>query len=359
MAQTLIRGSTQILDGSIPWAKMASGAIIPTSSLADGANFVKRDGSVALTAAFAGGGQVYNNMGSPLVGTDGANKNYVDSAINGLAIRRARMVFTTNIALSGLQNTDGLTASAGDRAFLTGQSTPAQNGLWLQAVGAWTRPGDWAAASSQKSTQVFVEEGTTYHDTKWIIATDGITVDTTSVTATQDQSGITYTNGNGLSLTGNSFAVKLAAAGGLAFDGSFNIGVTPNGTSLNVSAAGVKVADGTAGQIMLATPGAAFTTMSGDVTITSAGVTAVNNVAGTGFMKYTNYVANETVGGTINGTNTAFTLATAPAVASLDLKLNGVTLEPGAGNDYTISGTAITMLFAPVTGDKLRAFYFK
>jgi hypothetical protein len=32
-------------------------------------------------------------------------------------------------------------------------------------------------------------------------------------------------------------------------------------------------------------------------------------------------------------------------------------MEPGTGNDYTISGKTITMLFAPQSGDKLRAYY--
>ena len=37
--------------------------------------------------------------------------------------------------------------------------------------------------------------------------------------------------------------------------------------------------------------------------------------------------------------------------------LNGQLLDAGGGNDYTISGTSITMLSAPITGDKLRATY--
>jgi hypothetical protein len=34
-------------------------------------------------------------------------------------------------------------------------------------------------------------------------------------------------------------------------------------------------------------------------------------------------------------------------------------LEPGAGNDYTISGGTITMLSAPATGDRLKVNYYK
>lgn len=65
---------------------------------------------------------------------------------------------------------------------------------------------------------------------------------------------------------------------------------------------------------------------------------------------------NETPTGTINGINVTFTLAHTP-LSWIQLYLNGVILEPGAGNDYTLSGSTVTMLFAPATGDKLRVYY--
>jgi hypothetical protein len=39
--------------------------------------------------------------------------------------------------------------------------------------------------------------------------------------------------------------------------------------------------------------------------------------------------------------------------------LNGLLQEPGAGNDYTISGAAITYLTAPLANDKIRVSYLK
>jgi len=65
----------------------------------------------------------------------------------------------------------------------------------------------------------------------------------------------------------------------------------------------------------------------------------------------------ETPSGSVNGSNTAFTLANTPAGSKVMLFLNGLFLEPG-GADYSLSGTSITMATAPVTGDVLRAFYF-
>lgn len=66
---------------------------------------------------------------------------------------------------------------------------------------------------------------------------------------------------------------------------------------------------------------------------------------------------NEVPSGTINGSNTSFTLAATPATGSLRLYKNGVRLKPGASNDYTISGATITMATAPATGTLLLADY--
>lgn len=90
------------------------------------------------------------------------------------------------------------------------------------------------------------------------------------------------------------------------------------------------------------------------VTITNGGGTIT--IAASGFTS-SNWVTNEIVSGSINGSNTAYTIAFTPQ-GGIVLAYNGQILTPGAGNDYTISGTAITMLFAPVAG-VLTATYFK
>jgi hypothetical protein len=47
-------------------------------------------------------------------------------------------------SLSGLLVIDGYQTVAGDRVLLTAQSTASQNGVWVAASGAWTRPADFA-----------------------------------------------------------------------------------------------------------------------------------------------------------------------------------------------------------------------
>jgi hypothetical protein len=69
-----------------------------------------------------------------------------------------------------------------------------------------------------------------------------------------------------------------------------------------------------------------------------------------------NWSINETPSGAINGTNVAFTLAHTPA-GQIMLYLNGQYMTAGAGEDYTISGSTITMAAAPIVGDKIRSNY--
>jgi len=65
----------------------------------------------------------------------------------------------------------------------------------------------------------------------------------------------------------------------------------------------------------------------------------------------------ETPSGTINGSNTSFTLAHTPSpAAGLQLYKNGQQLIAG-GADYSLSSATITMTTAPTTGDVLIAFY--
>lgn len=69
-------------------------------------------------------------------------------------------------------------------------------------------------------------------------------------------------------------------------------------------------------------------------------------------------VVDETPGGSINSSNTAFTTANNYVGGTLAVYLNGVRQEEGAGNDFTEGGTnTFTMLTAPETGDKIIVDY--
>jgi hypothetical protein len=68
-------------------------------------------------------------------------------------------------------------------------------------------------------------------------------------------------------------------------------------------------------------------------------------------------VTRETPAGTKNGSNATFTLAHTPIVGSEMVYMNGLLLNHGVGNDYTISGATITMLIIPISTDILLANY--
>ncbi|MFA5409790.1 MAG: hypothetical protein WC343_13545 [Bacilli bacterium] len=66
---------------------------------------------------------------------------------------------------------------------------------------------------------------------------------------------------------------------------------------------------------------------------------------------------NEVPSGTINGVNVTFTILNTPIGGQIMLYLNGQYMTAGAGEDYTISGSTITMAAPLIPGDKIRTNY--
>lgn len=274
MPETTIAGR-QIRDGAITNTKVAAGAAIDTSKLADGANFIKKDGTVAMTGNLDFGNQKGVNVATPTNNGDAANKSYVDTLINGLPsayrYRNVHAATTGNINLSnpGTAVFDGHTLVTGDRVLVWQQSTQSQNGIYVfdTSSTALTRASDSDAWDELVGTLVYVDQGTTYGEARFFCtANTGGTLGSTAVTYVQDGSGTLATS---------------------------------------------------------------------------------------------NFVTEETPSGSINGSNTAFTLANTPTAGTLKLYLNGLRLKSGAGNDYTLSTATITMTTAPVSGDVLLADYMK
>ena len=268
----------QIADGAIDNAKIQAGAGIETSKLADGANFIKKDGSVAFTGNQSMGGNLLTNVATPSAGTDAANKNYIDTAISNLnslfdAKGSAKVATTSNgvlaTAYANGQSIDGVTLTTGDRILLKNQTSQSENGLYtVNASGAPTRATDMDVWTEVPGAFVAVEEGTANADTIWLCTSNqGGTLGSTAITFQQ-----------------------------------------------------------------------------------------IPTTAG---LSNTNFVDKEIPSGAINGSNTAYTLANTPVAGSEHVYLNGMLIESGAGNDYTISGANITLLSAPLTGEKLRVTYRK
>ncbi len=195
MAETTI-SSKQIRDAAITNAKIAAGAGIDSSKLADGANFTKKDGSVAYTGNQSMGNNKITSMANGTVSTDGVNKGQLDAAIGALnsayKYRNVRAVATTNISTSSAPSSiDGVTLTSGDQVLLTGQTTQSQNGLYdfSSAGAALSRSADSDSWAEIIGALVSVNEGTTYADSRWFCtANSGGTLNTTAITYTQDVS---------------------------------------------------------------------------------------------------------------------------------------------------------------------------
>ncbi len=195
----------QIADSAITDAKVAAGANIASSKLADGANFIKKDGSVAFTGAQSMGGNGITNLATPSGNNDAANKGYVDSQVAGLnsifdSKPSAKAATTGNINLSnpGTASFDGITLSNGDILFVRAQSAPAENGLYTfnGSGSALTRISQMDAWAEIPGALFTVEEGSTYADTVWFCTSNqGGTLGTTAVTFVQvNAAGLTASN---------------------------------------------------------------------------------------------------------------------------------------------------------------------
>ena len=197
----------QIADGAINDAKVQAGANIATSKLAEGADFIKKDGSVAMTGALNMGSQLITNVLTPSAGTDAANKNYVDTAITGVTalftskgtVRVATTADgTLSTAYANGQTVDGITLVTGDRILLKNQTAQAENGVYtVNASGAPTRSTDMDVWNEVPGAWVTVQQGTTNADTTWLSTADqGGTLNTTSITWTNPitSGGLTSAN---------------------------------------------------------------------------------------------------------------------------------------------------------------------
>jgi hypothetical protein len=292
---------------------------------------------------------------TPSGNTDIANKGYVDSVAQGLDVKASCVYSTTNnITLSGLGTQAGgdwaSSLTAGDRVLVKNQSSSQFNGIYLASASGWTRSADMNVWAEVPSAFTFIESGTTLADTGWVCtANQGGTIDVTAMPWSQFSGAGTYLAGDGLQLIGNTFSVKA------------------NGTTLDVSASGVKISDTYAGQTSITTLGTIATGTWNATTI------AVNK-GGTGLTSYTVgdliYASGPTTLSPLNDAATGNALisgglATAPTWGKIGLTThvsgtlpiaNGgtnATATPTAGAVAYGTGTAYAFTNAGTTGQVL------
>jgi hypothetical protein len=196
----------QIADGAINDAKVAAGAGIVSSKLADGANFIKKDGTVTMTGTLNMGTQLISSLQTPSASTDAATKGYVDTQISNLnslfdSKGSAVAASTGNILVSnpGTAVFDTITLATNDRLFLRAQTAPAENGIYVFGGSgvALVRVTDMDVWAEIPGAFFAVEKGAVYADSIWLCTADGGgTLGTTAITFQQipTSAGLNNTN---------------------------------------------------------------------------------------------------------------------------------------------------------------------
>jgi hypothetical protein len=200
--------------------------------------------------------------------------------------------------------------------------------------------------------------------TQTVVLPDATTLVTGHTYAISNQStGVVTVNMNGGSLlrtvpANTSATVTLLTNGTAA--GTWDPGTTAAAAGGTVSTVSVATANGFAGTVTNPTTTPAITLTTSVTGVLKGNGTAISAATvGTDYLAPSSLVTRETPSGTVNGSTTTFTLANTPISGTECVFLNGVLQEPGAGNDYTISGATITYLTAPITGDRIRVNYQK
>lgn len=164
--------------------KLLQGNSVPLSKLLSSelATILRRDGSVAMTGPLDLGGQRATNAGAP---TSASDLVRLQDMYNLPWKEKVKCATTGNINLATIGTgtaIDGITVVAGDRVLVWKQTAGAENGIYIVAVGAWTRAADADSATELRGMFVQVEQGTTLADHRFALTTDNITVGTTALT---------------------------------------------------------------------------------------------------------------------------------------------------------------------------------
>jgi hypothetical protein len=287
------------------------------------------------------GNNKITNLKTPTADGDAANKYYVDNAIAGLDWKEAvHLLSTTNVALTGTSGTlviDGHAAldntDAGYRLLLIGQSTSANNGIYVYADNGTTytltRASDADVYTELLGASVFVSEGTAYGKTSWIQSNHYLTSFSGQDWVQFSGSG-TYVAGAGLALDGNIFNVGTVSTARIVVNAD------------NIDLATVAQTNSTASD-QTAFINAVSVDSYGRVTGVSTAAHAVAGTAAAGIASFAD--ANFTVGttGAVTAKGITLTAGTGITLSTTSVNLGGVLTVTNAGVTSLTAGTGVSV----------------
>jgi hypothetical protein len=179
-------------------------------------------------------GAKISNVATPVASTDAATKGYVDAATEGLHIHAPCAAATPNtlatitsgtitynngtsgvgatLTTTGTYTTiDGVNiATVGTRVLVKNEANAAHNGIYVySSATVLTRASDFDTPTEMAGGDfTFVQNGTLYNDTGWVMTDPVTTVGTSNVNFVQFSGAGTYTAGTGLTLNGTEFSIS-------------------------------------------------------------------------------------------------------------------------------------------------------
>jgi hypothetical protein len=299
----------------------------PTNPNLDGVSITNstiNSSTVGLTTPAAAQFTTASQQNQPVGNNDLTTKLYVDSLALGISWKQPVNAATTaNITLSGAQTIDAVSVVAGDRVLVKDQTAQADNGIYVAAVGAWSRSPDADTYDEMISALVFVESGGQAGGAFYCPIQPGGTLGVTAITWNNFSVGGVYFAGTGLTLSGGdtfnitNTAVTAGSYGSGSAVGTFTVnaqGQLTAAADTNIAIAATQITSGTIDSARL----------SG----TYSGITGVGTL--------TNLTVSNPITGSITGNAGTATTATTATSATTATNIAGgaaasIPVQTGAG----------------------------
>lgn len=314
--------------------------------------------------------KVISNVATPVASTDAATKGYVDAAVEGLHIHAPCAAATPNtlatissgtvtynngssgvgatLTTTGTYATiDGVNiATVGTRILVKSEANAAHNGIYTYTSSTvLTRATDFDTPTEMGGGDfTFIQAGTLYNDTGWVMTDPVTTVGTTNVNWVQFSGAGTYTAGTGLTLNGTEFSISnTAVTAGSYGNGDYVATFTVNAQGQLTAAANTAITanaanlSGTVLNANIVTSSLTSVGTLGNLTV-SGNISAGNVNAG-------NLLTANFVAGTLT-TAAQPNITSVGTLSSLDVSGNASAANVNAGNLLTANFVAGTLTTA-------------